>query len=551
MKYIIQIISVFLMATVLASCTDNEAMRQRLSYVSQCNRADTVFTEAWLPTVDSLVSYFDHHGNANEKMMALYLKGRVHHDMGESPIALECYQKATEMADTTRKDCDLYTLYTIYGQMANLFHEQYLPEHEMQVLNLAEHVAWKDKDTLTALWTLGLMARPYYLKNDTDSVLIVTQMARNQLLSKGEVKMAAQLLPPIISIAVDRAQYDSAYRYIQVFEKESGRLDEGGNLKGAGIYYYDKGRCMMATGSLDSAVVLFHMSVDAGYDEAGYRGLLSVYTMRNMPDSIAKYAKLFASANDSSLLNTNQQYVEQVSASYNFSRQQRIAERKEREAYRWRTNAVATVSIALLAILSLLTVFYRYRARRLQEINDLTKAREILKMMLAEKEKSALVMRREVTRLNTKNSNIHRTHKDEISCLQSQIAVLQQKLAETPWTEKPDANMEEAIYRFKDRLGIFRTGDTPPNDEEWRKIEKAFDHNHHAFYRFITTRDGMTLEHVRICIMAVLEITESMMAFALITNSRRIDRLKRQANRKLFGEEKASSLKPNLRRLFQ
>ena len=103
MKYIIHIISVFLMAMVLASCTDNEAMRQRLSYVSQCNRADTVFTEAWLPTVDSLVNYFDRHGNANEKMMTHYLKGRVHHDMGESPIALECYQKATEMADTMSK----------------------------------------------------------------------------------------------------------------------------------------------------------------------------------------------------------------------------------------------------------------------------------------------------------------------------------------------------------------------------------------------------------------------------------------------------------------
>ena len=81
MKHILYVISVFLVATVLTSCVDNEAMRKRLSYVSQCNRADTVFTEAWLPTVDSLVNYFDHHGNANEKMMAHYLKGRVHHDI--------------------------------------------------------------------------------------------------------------------------------------------------------------------------------------------------------------------------------------------------------------------------------------------------------------------------------------------------------------------------------------------------------------------------------------------------------------------------------------
>ena len=54
MGRIIGIISVVLTLSVLASCTDKSAMRQRLSYVSQCNRADTVFTEAWLPTVDSL-----------------------------------------------------------------------------------------------------------------------------------------------------------------------------------------------------------------------------------------------------------------------------------------------------------------------------------------------------------------------------------------------------------------------------------------------------------------------------------------------------------------
>ena len=534
------------------SCSDDKgAMRERLEYVSQCNRADTVFTEAWLSTVDSLVSFFDRHGNANERMMAHYLQGRVHHDMGEVPIALECYQKATEMADTTRKDCDLYTLYAVYGQMASIFHAQYLPTDEMLSLRLAERIAWKDKDTLTALWTSGLMARPYYLKNDTDSVLFASQKARNQFLSKGQVKLAAQLLPPIIHIAVNRQQYDSASHYIRVFESESGRIDKEGNLKGAGIYYYDKGRCLMATGNLDSAMVLFHKSVDTGYDEAGYRGLLCVYSMRHMSDSIAKYAELFAKANDSSFLNINQQYVEQVSASYNFSRQQRIAERKEREAVRWMAKAIATISIALLAILSLLTVFYRFRARRLQEINDLTHTRENLEMMLAEKENSAIAMRKEVIRLNNKNSNIHRTHSDETSCLRSRIAVLQQKLADSPRIEKPDAIMEETIYRFKDRLCIYRQGDVPPNDEEWRKIEIAFDHNHHALYCFITSRDGMTLEHVRVCIMAVLEISEGMMAFALLTNSRRIDRLKRQANRRLFGEEKASTLKPNLRRLFE
>ena len=80
MKKMFFFILLYLILSVLVSCTDKEAIRQRLSYVSQCNRADTVFTEKWLPTVDSLVNYFDRHGNANEKMTTHYLKGRVHHD---------------------------------------------------------------------------------------------------------------------------------------------------------------------------------------------------------------------------------------------------------------------------------------------------------------------------------------------------------------------------------------------------------------------------------------------------------------------------------------
>ena len=123
----------------LAGCSpDGDHMRQRLQYVSDCNRADTVFTARWLPTVDTLVGYFDRHGSANDRMMAHYLKGRVHHDMGEAPQALECYQKAAEQADTTRDDCDLYTLYAVYGQMATLFHAQFLPDEEMQALKVAE-----------------------------------------------------------------------------------------------------------------------------------------------------------------------------------------------------------------------------------------------------------------------------------------------------------------------------------------------------------------------------------------------------------------------------
>ena len=111
MKHRVWIVFLFSLAVCVAcQHSGKEDMRLRLDYVSRCNRADTVFTEAWLPRVDSLVSYFDRHGNANERMMAHYLQGRVYHDMGEAPASLQAYYDAIDCADTTKTDCDFKTM---------------------------------------------------------------------------------------------------------------------------------------------------------------------------------------------------------------------------------------------------------------------------------------------------------------------------------------------------------------------------------------------------------------------------------------------------------
>ena len=56
--------SFFAVILLLAACTaDRQHMRERLQYVADCNRADTVFTARWLPTADSLARYFTRHGN--------------------------------------------------------------------------------------------------------------------------------------------------------------------------------------------------------------------------------------------------------------------------------------------------------------------------------------------------------------------------------------------------------------------------------------------------------------------------------------------------------
>ncbi|MBQ4483521.1 MAG: hypothetical protein II934_00750 [Prevotella sp.] len=539
-----------LLLALLASC-GGKRMRQRLQFVAECNRADTVFTERWQPTVDSLADYFRSHGTRNERMTALYLKGRVHHDLGEAPQALDAYQRATEQADTTQKNCDLHTLVAVYGQMANLFHAQYLPDSEMEALKMAERIAWKDKKTYDALVAFHLRSRPYYLKGEKDSVMFVEKQAREFYLKYGYREEAAQATLGTISILLDRQEYAEAGRYIRMLEQESGWFDANGNiLKGKELCYYDKGRYLLAVGKTDSALLYFNRTL-AGHKETGYKGLLSVYEKKNNPDSIAKYAKLFAAANDSNFLHVNQEKVHQITAMYDYSHHQQMAKQKEQEAKDWK-NGLVFVSLAAVIILALsMMYFFRSKAKKLAEIYRLNSIKDELENLLTQKDKLTEENRQEIIRLHNKNSRIHRSMKEETERLQHQIETLRKQLFEKASAQtRQNMDSTKIIENFKEKYGEYTHGYTPPTEKEWSRLEEAFSCEHSVFFHFIASNRGMKRHHVWICMMMKLNIAERMMALALGTDSKRIDRLKRQANKTLFGESSAKTLRENLQAYF-
>ena len=104
-------------------------MQKLLEQTLATNRSGELFTTDSL--TQRLVDYFDRFGTSNEQMQARYLLGRSLFDMGEAPKSLQAYYDAIEAADTTRTDCDFYTLQVVYGQMARIFHEQNLPNDEL------------------------------------------------------------------------------------------------------------------------------------------------------------------------------------------------------------------------------------------------------------------------------------------------------------------------------------------------------------------------------------------------------------------------------------
>ena len=142
---------VFALLMTMVCCTteaDRNRMRANLDSINQRNRTDQPFT---VQDVEPYVDYFDDHGTSNDQVLAHYLLGRAYYEHGEAPMALQCYQEATERADTADKDCDYKQLSRVYGQIADIFYHQGLYRQEQVYDKLAEKFAWKGKDTLAAL----------------------------------------------------------------------------------------------------------------------------------------------------------------------------------------------------------------------------------------------------------------------------------------------------------------------------------------------------------------------------------------------------------------
>ena len=508
----------------LAGCsTDGSYMRQRLQYVSDCNRADTVFTARWLPTVDTLVGYFDRHGSANDRMMAHYLKGRVHHDMGESPQALECYQRAAEQADTTRSDCDLYTLYAVYGQMANIFDVQYLPDDEMQALKIAERIAWKDKDTLTALYTYELRKKPYFLRNDTDSILHIERRARNLYLQIQNDSMAARTSRVPISLLLDRGQYDEAGYLIRFFEGNSYYFDSSNNIrKKYEIYYYDKGRYLLASGKPDSSLFYFTKVLQAGYKEAGYKGLLMYYQKKHIADSIAKYATLFAKANDDSYLHVNQNAVHQISAMYDYGRQQRLAEESRATAARQKNYLVYAFFAFLFAAAIAAFSYNRVRIQNLLRISQLLKAKDDLQSLLEEKQAQLDIFisknASEIKRITQESNQILIEHIREKKALEQQIEDMNRKLSLFSGASREKAFLNTPIYAaIQSHLG--KAGDVPLSDDEWQQLHQMVNAIYPNFREKLTSLTSINNFEYQVCLLLKIGVKPSDIA-SLTAHSR-------------------------------
>ena len=355
----------------LMGCSGDKALRlQQLEQLEQQNRSGEPMLNDSL--AEDLVSYFDRHGDANERMRSRYILGRTYYCLGELPHALETYNEAADCADTTAADCNFKVLSRIHAQSAIIFNLQVQPRSQLRELRLAEHYAWKGNDTIQAIECYAQQGDAYDFLQKPDSVVIIKSKASAMFHTIGQTSRSARTIGPAISSLIETGNMLQAKMYLDLYERCSGLFDNYGDIeKGREIHYYIKGEYYLATHQLDSAEYMFRKELRDGKDLnnqiAGCKGLQMVYERRGLSDSIAKYAKLGYELNDSAYSDSEMQNIQKLQASYNYNHQKQLAEQSKRDAERLR---IIFVSIVIVILVVAGSAFALYRAKKLKTLAE-------------------------------------------------------------------------------------------------------------------------------------------------------------------------------------
>ena len=480
----------------LAGCNGDKAqMLQQLEQLEQQNRSGQPMLNDSL--AESLVNYFDRHGDANERMRSRYILGRTYYCLDELPRALEMYKEADICADTTSSDCEFKVLSRIHAQSAVIINLQIQPRSQLRELRLAEKYAWKGKDTIQAIECYALQAEAYDLLNNTDSVIIVTERSIELFKMINRQDRVSQAIGTEISALVEKGDIDKARFCIKEYETISGFFNNCGDIeKGKEVYYYIKGYYYLAAQKIDSAEIMFRKELSQAADLnnriGGCKGLQEVYSRKGIVDSIAKYANLGYVLNDSAYSLSEMQNIQKFQASYNYNHQKRLAEEKANDA----RNAYIAIGIIMVLVLFIAVIAWLwFRHHRTEQ--QLKETQYHQTQNLLEQAQSDLM---ELQEKNENASDLINRKSREISDLQLQIAQYQRRQS-----IKDHANLEDLLDDApitKELTGLLKANPVQSATQgQLRELRKLINEKIPVFYDTLNAKSPLRPIEYEVCLL--------------------------------------------------
>ena len=545
----------------------SQHMRLELLRARCMNKAYISFTTD--SVLLDVVKYYDRHGTPNQQMEAHYLLGCAYRDMGEAPHALDCYLDAIAKADTTTENFDYRALGSIYVQTAFLYQQMMLFSYELEAHRKAAYYDYLAGDTLYAIYEQKMVAGAYIMQNKPDSAEALLNDAILLYRTNGFEREAILSSTMLMHLYLGKPERQKDLKHlIDEYDRYYGLVRDSNELPPSErLYFYYKGRYYEDVGKLDSAEYyyrkIYRPNMPYTSQTPMYSGLLSVFRNKEVADSIAKYAQLYCTANDSSVLLKDREITAQQSASYQYSRYQKEAQENEERA-RKTERMLIVLALSVLCVLAVGIYYARqYKKRQLERRRKLEedyKNRESLQRKKHIQELSrqeALYQQKdeELRRLSDIYHKVTETIRQELehdkTVLEDEIQKLTLNISELKKQEAFGSNDEKSILLHNSDIvkNLKSKTDDPlqqMTEDETLSLEIAFGRLFPLFLQDVKQARGVNRSDELVAMLSALGFRPAQIQTLTDKSPSQITNSKAKINKALFADRSASSLYGNL-----
>lgn len=514
----------------LPEFSQSQKMRYELLRHKAMNKACITFTSD--SVMKEVVDYYDHHGSANERMLANYVLGCVYRDMHEAPMALEYYNKATEQADTTATDCDYGTLYRVYSQMGILFDKQYLPYQLLDAFGKAEKYAYLAKDTFNAIVNYQNQGEVYDFLGKKDSAIAINLQAAKLFKKHGNDYAAAIAFGCNYKYYIEKKDFINAKKAFEAYNSTG--YEGNSNYEDAKAYVLClKGTYYMFTGQLDSACYILQQSLkfckSFSNKAATTKALAHYYAKVNQSSLAMKYALQSSEYNDSDLIEARKTQLQQVQAMYDYGRNQEIARMAEQKAKRSTQMNYMIVFACVILFLFLSYIYRKQLALKKKRIaaSKLVYEDCLLKLKRLQEEKAQLVAEKD-----KKLAQIITEKENAISKLVSEIHDIQNRYSLSSMSDAYLVLKNSSIYKKIQCIEAHPLEEM--TEEDWTELADTVEELIPNFIPMLKNR--VSDRDYRICLLIRLGIPASLMARLLNLSDAAISKSRKTMLKKLCGK---------------
>lgn len=514
----------------LSEFSQSQKMRYELLRHKAMNKACITFTSD--SVMKKVVDYYDHHGSANERMLANYVLGCVYRDMHEAPMALEYYNKATEQADTTAADCDYGTLYRVYSQMGFLFSKQYLPYQLLDAFGKAEKYAYLAKDTFNAIVNYQNRGSAYYYLGNTDSVIAINLHAASLFKQIGDDYNA------MIALGCNFGYYLEKQDTIKAKKAFEAYFSTGyeGNLEYEDSKAYVlclKGCYYLFVNKLDSAYANLSLSLKLcksySVKAATTKTLAQYYAKVNQPALAMKYALQSSEYNDSSLMEARKNQLQQMQAMYDYGRNQEIARRAELKAKR---SMQMNYMIVLACVVLFLLFSYIYRKQLALKKKKIAVSKKLYEDSLQKFKR----LQEEKAKLVADNDNklayVITEKENTINKLKAEINDIQEKYSFSSISNVELSLMDSSICKKIKFIEVHPR--KKMSDEDWKELADTVEKTIPNFIPRL--KNKLNGKDYQICLLIRLGFSTSLIARLLGLSDAAISKSRKTMLKKLCGK---------------